>query len=521
MRQDVELWLEKAPELWVKTLEHLLLTGVSTGIAVLIGLPLGIWITRRAGLRGAVLGVSGVFQTIPSLAMLAFLLPFLGIGIKPALVALTLYAVLPIVRNTYTGLCEVTAEIVEAANGMGFTERQRLWMVEMPLALPMIVAGVRTATVIGVGIATLSAFIGAGGLGDFINRGLALNHNGLILLGAIPAATLALVLDFSIGIVEALLRPGRGSTGTKRRALVSLSVLAACGLALFLFLGRHTDSQGTSPDRRPRLRIGTKNFTEQLILGELLAQQIERALDTEVDRKFNLGGSILCHRALINGEIDLYPEYTGTALTAILGQEKEADPEACFARVAKAYRERFDCEWFAPFGFNSTYAITVRSRDALQEGWSRISDLAQKAHELEAGFTAEFSERPDGYPGLRKAYGFTFGRVFDLDPGLMYKAVSQGEVDVICAFSTDGRIEAYDLTVLEDDRSFFPPYYAAPVVRSKALELYPELRDALAPLSGVLSDRVMQGLNFEVDEKGRSPEEVARNFLRSRLSSQP
>lgn len=516
----MDLLFEKAPELWVKTLEHLMLTGISTGAAVVIGLPLGVWITRNPMLRGAVLGLSGVFQTIPSLAMLAFLLPFLGIGLKPALVALTLYAILPIVRNTYTGLNEVSPEAIEAAKGLGFTDRQRLWMVEIPLALPMIVAGIRTATVIGVGIATLSAFIGAGGLGDFINRGLALNNNGLILMGAVPAALLALVLDFSIGILEALLRPGRLTGAAKRRAFVFFSLLVVLGLGVFLFFARHQGPVGdrSSPGERSPLRIGSKNFTEQLLLGELMAQRIESAVGARVERRFNLGGTVLCHRALVNGEIDLYPEYTGTARTTILGQEKIVDPEACFEAVAEAYRKRFFCAWFAPFGFNSTYTITVRSRDAAREGWKKISDLVQKADTLRAGFTAEFSERPDGYPGLQQAYGLAFGKVFDLDPGLMYKAVARGEVDLICAFSTDGRIKAYDLTVLEDDRNFFPPYYAAPVVRLQALEAYPELRDALEPLSGAISDRTMQTLNFEVDEEGRSPEEVAGEFLRERVT---
>jgi osmoprotectant transport system permease protein len=209
---DAPLWIsfiiEKSPELWEKMLEHLTLTGVSTGIAVMVGVPLGVWINRFAVVRGVVLGAAGIVQTIPSLAMLAFLLPFLGIGLKPALVALTLYALLPIVRNTFTGLDGVPDQIIEAAQGLGFTNRQRLFLVEMPLAVPVIVAGIRTATVICVGIATLSAFIGAGGLGDFINRGLALNNTQLILLGAVPAALLALLLDFLIGRIERMLTKG-------------------------------------------------------------------------------------------------------------------------------------------------------------------------------------------------------------------------------------------------------------------------------------------------------------------------
>ena len=200
--------VQRFPELVTKLGEHLVLTGVSTGVAVMIGLPLGIWITRSPIVRGGVLAVTGIVQTIPSLALLAFLLPFLGIGVLPAIVALTLYALLPIVRNTFTGVDGIAPEIVEAAQGVGFNDRQRLWMVELPLAVPVIVAGIRTAAVIGVGIATLSAFIGAGGLGDFIVRGLALNNARLILLGAVPAAALALVIDYVIGVVEKKLRRG-------------------------------------------------------------------------------------------------------------------------------------------------------------------------------------------------------------------------------------------------------------------------------------------------------------------------
>jgi osmoprotectant transport system permease protein len=508
----MDLLIDRAPELYVKTIEHLMLTGISTGAAVLIGLPLGIWVTRYPRLRGPVLGVAGIVQTIPSLAMLAFLLPFFGIGVRPALIALTLYAVLPIVRNTYTGLCEVSGEVIEAAQGLGFTRRQRLFLVEMPLALPIIVAGIRTATVIGVGIATLSAFIGAGGLGDFINRGLALNNTRLILLGAIPAAMLALLLDFGIGFVEALLRPGRLPAAVKRRAVLFFSISALLVLlAAGLFFS--SSDRKSAPSETLPIRVGSKNFTEQIILGELFAQSIEAHTGLEVIRRFNLGGTILCHRALVNGEIDLYPEYTGTAQTAILKLERLPSGGDAFEIVSSAYRNRFACEWLLPLGFNSTYAITVRKSAAEAKGWAAISDLAGDASGLRAGFTAEFSERPDGYPGLQDAYGFRFGKAFDLDPGLMYKAVAQGEVDVICAFATDGRIDAYELFVLKDDRGFFPQYLPCPVVRKQALEAHPELRRALECLAGTLPDRAMQRLNFEVDEKGRSPAEVAREFL--------
>lgn len=201
----IDFLIEKSPELLIKFREHVVLTGVSTSFAILAGVPLGILISRHKTIRGTVLATAGVVQTIPSLAMLAFLLPILGIGIKPAIVALTLYAFLPIIRNTYTGLTNISDEIIEAATGVGFTPKQMLCLVELPLAMPVIFAGIRTAAVIGVGIATLSSFIGAGGLGDFINRGLALNNTNLIFLGAGTAAILALTIDFFLGFVESLI----------------------------------------------------------------------------------------------------------------------------------------------------------------------------------------------------------------------------------------------------------------------------------------------------------------------------
>jgi len=247
-----------------------------------------------------------------------------------------------------------------------------------------------------------------------------------------------------------------------------------------------------------------------------MAQLIEAETDLSVERRFNLGGTMICHGALVQNEIDVYAEYTGTALTAILKQKVLPSPEETFAAVAKAYRQQWDCEWLEPFGFNNTYTLTVRQQDAQTSGWRTIGDLARDAEDLRAGFTAEFAERPDGYPGLQEAYGFHFGSVRDMDPGLMYRAIAQDEVDVICAFATDGRIPVYNLLPLEDDRRFFPPYFAAPVVRSETLREHPSLRLVFERLAGLLDDLNMQALNYEVDEKRRSPAAVAREFLVSR-----
>ncbi len=261
------------------------------------------------------------------------------------------------------------------------------------------------------------------------------------------------------------------------------------------------------------VRIGAKNFTEQMILGELMAQMIEDRTELSVDRRFNLGGTMICHQALIQGGIDIYAEYSGTALTAVLNQGVISSPEKVYESVKIAYDEKFSCKWLKPFGFNNTYALTVRRDDAEANGWETISDIVPVADELTAGFTAEFAERPDGYPELEKTYNIEFAKVRDLDPGLMYKAIAEKEIDVISAFSTDGRIVVYKLKPLDDDKDFFPPYYAAPVVRLDLLKTHPDVENVLNSLGGTLDDSEMQRLNFKVDEEKRSPEEVARAFL--------
>lgn len=510
------------PELWLRTGEHLMLTGLSTFAAMAAGIPVGIFMFRIAWLRGPVMGLIGILQTIPSLAMLVFLLALLKkIGALPALIALTLYALLPIVRNTLTGLEGVSAEIMEAASGIGMTEYQQLKMVRIPLAAPVIVAGIRTAAVVGVGIATLSAFIGAGGLGQFINRGLALSNIKLILLGAVPAALLALIVDFAIGAFEWGLRPARkkdpqGSLkGLMKPAALMLPLLLILTglLTYFTRLSGDTGPAALSKTRTKTIRIATKNFTEQIILGEIMAQLIETKTDFIVKRHFNLGGTMICHGALVSGEIDLYAEYTGTGLTAILNHPVIADPEAALRHVTRTYHQRFGIQWLKPFGFNNTYAITVRAADAAQNRWHTISDLEDSAHALLAGFTAEFAERPDGYPGLRQTYTLQFGVVRDFDPALMYEAIRKKEVDVICSFATDGRIAAYNLKPLRDDRNFFPPYYAAPVIREEILKKNPEIADLLELLGGIIDDSTMQHLNYEVDAKKRKTTEVVREFL--------
>jgi osmoprotectant transport system permease protein len=344
-------------------------------IAVVIGLPLGIWITRKKQFSGAILGIAGVLQTIPSIALLGFMIPLLGIGAKPAIVALLLYALLPIIRNTYTGIMGVDAAVKEAATAMGMNKWQILFKVELPLAMPVILAGIRTATVINVGVATLASYIAAGGLGEFIFGGISLNNTNMILAGAIPAALLAIIFDFLLS------------------------------------------------------RLQHINF-----------------------KKLKTAASLLPLLLLIMASFYFIPSAYGGKLTA--------------------------------------------------------------------GFTPEFMGRRDGNLGLQSKYGLRIHTIVISD-AVMYKAAYENQLDVISGYSTDGRLKAYNLVVLNDDKGIFPPYYAAPIVREDALKKFPELEKTLNLLSGRITDSIMTNLNYRTDYQHQSPEKVAEDFLRSKGLMKP
>jgi len=262
------------------------------------------------------------------------------------------------------------------------------------------------------------------------------------------------------------------------------------------------------------VRVGSKNFTEQVVLGEIVAQSLEKA-GLKVERKFDLGGTFLCHQALVSGELDLYPEYTGTALLAILKEKPESDPAKVYTRVANEYVRRWNLVWAPPLGFENTFALVMRGDDARRVGIARISDLAGHP-DLKLGFGYEFVERADGFAGLSAAYGLRFAaRPAEMDLGLLYPALEQGKVDVVAGNSTDGLIAAMRLAVLEDDRRYFPPYQAAFVVRGAAWK-DPRVRRALEGLSRAISADAMRSMNAAVDRDGKRPEAVAAEFLSGR-----
>lgn len=509
--------LQYGSEIWLRTGEHLLLVALSVAIALLIGIPAGLLVTRRPKLAPPIIGFANAVQTIPSLAIFGFLIsvPLLGgIGKIPAIVALFLYALLPLVRNTYAGITGVDRAIVEAGRGMGMTDRQLLWKVEFPLAMGVIIAGVRVATVTSVGVATIAAAIGAGGLGVFIFRGIATVNNSLILAGAVPAAVMALLADFAIGEIEKILREGANWRKWKTpRSLVLLVLVGVLGSIAF-----YPASNSTSPASGD-ITIGSKNFTEQVILGELLAQQIENHTNLTVARQFNLGGTFICHEAVKSGQIDGYVEYTGTAFAGILNRDPIADARAVEAEVRKSYKEQFDLAVMPSLGFENTFAIVVRGEDARRYDLQQLSDLKRQADEWQPGFGYEFIERDDGYPGLARTYDLDFARsprVMEL--GLMYRALVHHQVDVVAANSTDGLLGKLDLVVLEDDQQYFPPYEAVPVFSRETLERYPEVRESIEQLAGQISESDIQEMNYAVDGDFRPFDEVVREFLASRAS---
>jgi osmoprotectant transport system permease protein len=496
---------ERRAELLVLTAEHVALVLIATAIAVAIGLPAGVALTRSPRLARPVLAAASIAQTIPSLALFGFLIPVPligGVGARSAVVALALYALLPILRNTYTGIRQVDRAVLEAATGMGMTPGQRLRLVELPLALPVILAGVRVATVVSVGTATIAAAIGAGGLGTYVFRGLATVDTRLILAGAIPAALLALAADGLLGAVERARRPGRAAALLAvAGALVTVAALAATGF-------RAAPAGAGRP-----VVVGSKNFTEQVVLGEILAGLLEdRGLP--VQRRLNLGGTLLCHTSVRAGQIDVYVEYTGTALTEILGRPSQTDPARVYAEVVEGYAAE-GVRVGRPLGFNNAYALVVRRADAEARGLRRISDLAPLARDLRVGLFGEFLEREDGMPGLVRAYGLRFGRApLEMDLGLLYRALAEGQVDLVVGSATDGLIAALGLVVLEDDRRYFPPYDAVPVMNAARLQERAEVAAVLDALAGRLDEATMRRLNHAVDGEHRAPDQVAREFLR-------
>lgn len=495
--------------------EHVQLTAISVGLAILIGVPLGILISSVKRLNKPILGLANVLQAIPSMALLGFAIPLLGIGSVPSVAVVILYSLLPIIKNTYTGIESIPPQTLESARGIGLTKRQVLTKVQLPLALPVIMAGVRISAVTAVGLMTIAAFIGAGGLGFLVFSGIRTVNNNQILAGAIPACLLALFVDYLAGVVEKLVtpagmhkdnKPTNINTRRKQRRIIAVTLGALCTVFIFSFVTRPAQQEKT-------VVIASKDYTEQMVLAHMVSEMIENRTDISVTRQINLGGTQVCFSALKSGDIDLYIEYTGTAYGDTLSYPSNSDMELVYETVKLDFKKQFGIDVLPQMQFNNTYILAVTQETSTKFGLHRISDLLRVAPQLRSGATLEFLNRDDGMPGLMQAYDFAFGSSVGLDGSQRYVALLNNEIDVVDAFATDGLLKKFDLVALEDDQSFFPPYYAIPVIREKILETYPEIAPILEELGGYLTNSVMMDLNYQVDEKQREPRDVAREFL--------
>lgn len=504
-------------------LEHIRLTAVSVGLAILIGVPLGILISYVRRLGKPILGVANVIQAIPSMALLGFAIPFLGIGTMPAVVMVVLYSLLPIIKNTYTGVESISPSMLEAAEGIGMTKFQVLRKVRIPLALPVIMAGVRISAVTAVGLMTMAAFIGGGGLGYLVFSGIRTVDNNQILAGAIPACLLALFVDFLVGTVEKLVTPvslqktaSAGASPQKRnRGRKAVLGVSAAALVL-LFAVNGVMGMVKAGDGKETVTVGGKDFTEQVVLTHLAADMIESNTGLSVNRRPMLGGTQVCFGAMKSGQIDLYIDYTGTCYGDTLDHPPISDMDKVYQTVKNEYKSKFGIDVLRQMKFNNTYTLAVKPETAEQYGLSSMSDLARAADRLVLSPTLEFLNREDGFPGLEKAYGLKFKDVKGIDGSPRYTALMNKESDVVDSFATDGLLKKFQLVVLKDDKNFFPPYYAVPLVRDEVLQKHPELEGVLEKLGEVLTDDVMSELNYRVDELKIEPEKVAKDFLKEK-----
>jgi len=466
--------------------------------AVALSVPLGVVAHRKPRLGRVLTAAASVVQTIPGLALLAIMVPLLAalalpsIGVLPAMLGLTLYGILPVLQNTITGLAGVEPALVEAARGVGMTSRQRLLRVELPLAAPVIVAGVRTAAVWIVGMATLSTPIGAPSLGNYIFSGLQTRRFEAVLLGCVASAVLALSVD---GLIRAM---ERGASRRERRWVLG----GACGLvavALASFVPLFGGAATT-------VRVGAKTFTEQYVLAGILTREMEAAgEDPELVSSL---GSTVVFDALAAGELDVYVEYSGTVWATLMEREtRGTDRAEVLAEVERWLEREHGVELLATLGFENTYALAVREGEI-----ESVVALAARAPQLTIGGDYEFFSRSE-WSALREGYGLRFEEERAMDPALMYDALQRGDVDVISAYSTDGRIAAYDLVVLEDPRGVIPPYDAVILARAGFSEDHPAAASRLRALSGSITPEAMREMNLAVDRDGEAPADVAARFL--------
>ena len=487
---------------------HLLVSGSAILIGVIAGVPLAIWAAGNRHARTPLLGLAGLVQTVPALALLALFYPLLliigratglaipALGFLPALIALSLYALLPILRNGVAALQGVDRNVLEAADGLGMTRRQRLSIVELPLGAPVILAGIRTAAVWTIGAATLATTVGQPSLGNLIFSGLQTENWIRVLVGCAAAAALALIVDGLLALVE---------TGLARRSRWRVRLgLAAIAAALGLtFLPLSAAGSGGET-----IVIGAKNFSEQYILASAIERRLQAA-GFRTERRDNLGSTV-AYQALAAGDVDIYVDYSGTLWTNILQRRDTPPPAAMRAALSEALLARDGVRLLGPLGFENAYALAMRGREADALGVRSLTDLAHHAPRLSFGADLEFLTRPE-WRSVRDAYGLRFAEQRSYSPTFMYRAIADGSTDVISAFSSDGRIAAQDLRVLADPRRALPSYDAVLLLAPRRAA-DGRLVAVLSPLIGAIPVERMRQANLMVDrdDDKRTPAEAAR-----------
>jgi osmoprotectant transport system permease protein len=490
--------------------QHVVLSASALGLGIALSLPLAVLAVRRPRLRWPILAAAGLIQTIPGLALLALFYPLLlaisavslevlgigfpALGFLPALLALTLYSMLPILRNGVAGLAGVDPAILEAADGVGMTPSQRLWTVEAPLALPVVMAGIRTAAVWTVGAATLSTPVGQTSLGNYIFSGLQTENWVWVLFGCAAAAAVALIADQLLGLIEA-----GAARRDRRRVLIGLA-----GFALGLLVV-------TAPlfaARRETYVIGAKNFSEQFILAEVMADRLQ-SRGLAVRRRDGLGSAVI-YRALASGEIDAYVDYSGTLWANVLGRRDAVARKEMLRVLTGELKRRDGVVVLGPVGFENAYVLAMKADRARELGIRSISDLQATAPSMTLGGDLEFLSRPE-WRALRDAYGLRFASERSYNPTFMYRALESGEAGVISAFSSDGRMAAQRLVALSDPKGAVPSYDAVVLISPRRAGDR-QLRLALEPLIGRIRVEQMRRANLMVDrdDDKRTPAEAAR-----------
>ena len=493
----VDTFIERKEDWGTALFQHLQISLLSLLIAIIIAVPLGIILSNNKKISEWFLQITGVFQTIPSLALLGLFIPFMGIGTVPAVVALVIYALFPILQSTLTGLSEIDPSLEEAATAFGMTKWEKLKKYQLALSMPILMGGVRTASIMIIGTATLAALIGAGGLGSFILLGIDRNNSALILIGAISSAVLAIIFGALIKFLQ----------NKKPKTIVATLLSAVVAVTLSF-----TPLAKTSNDK---LVIAGKLGAEPEILINMYKILIENETDINVEVKPNFGKTSFLYEALKGGSIDIYPEFTGTVTTTLLKKPETVpsnDPDEVYEVARKKIFEQDKLVYLKPTKFQDTYALAVTEDYAKANKINNISDIKLVENSAKVGFSLEFNDREDGGIGLKNLYHLNLS-VKTMEIALKYQAISNGDVNIIDVFSTDSKIITNKLKLLNDDRHLFPPYQGAPILREETLKKHPELENILNKLAGKITEKEMTEMNYKVDIEGKPAYDVAKEYL--------